>query len=98
MSGTLGGDARRTMLREPHELRDYQRRAVEAALRRNLLCVLPPNAGKTIIAADLIRRTMRSENEEGGKRRRMVFLAPTRGLAMQQAIGSSPLERCRSVL
>ena len=35
----------------PLPLRDYQKAAVAAVAERNLICVLPTNSGKTIIAA-----------------------------------------------
>lgn len=38
----------------PVVLRDYQIECVEEAEKRNVLCVLPTNTGKTVIAAELI--------------------------------------------
>lgn len=64
------------------ELRDYQRRAVEAVDRavaagnRKPLLVLPTGAGKTVVAAELINRAL----ERGG---RAMFLAPRRELVEQ---------------
>lgn len=69
----------------PLPLREYQRAAVTAAEERNIIVVLPTNAGKTIIAANVIEKTLAAENAPGGAARKVVFLAPTRGLAVQQA-------------
>ena len=41
-------------------LRDYQKCATDAALQRNLLCVLPTNSGKTVIAAEVVFHTLRA--------------------------------------
>ena len=60
-------------------LRDYQRACVGTVSERNTLVVLPPNAGKTFIAAEAIAETL--DNEEA---RVVVFLAPTAVLAEQQ--------------
>ena len=67
-------------------LREYQTECVEAALARNRLVVLPTNSGKTVIAAECIRRTLVAENVEEGEvpRRKAVFLAPNASLAIQQ--------------
>lgn len=70
----------------PLPLRDYQLAAVEAATKKNLICVLPTNSGKTIIAATVVERVLLRENDpRGGARRKVIFLAPTRTLAHQQA-------------
>ena len=66
-------------IREPFPLRDYQRAAVDEAERRNIICVLPTNSGKTVIAAALIERKLRLENAEGGlarTARRWAAMAP----------------------
>jgi Fanconi anemia group M protein len=60
------------------EDRDYQRRFVEKALEANTLAVLPTALGKTVIAelvaAELLHRHPGS---------RILFMAPTRPLALQ---------------
>ena len=71
-------------------LRDYQVAAVEEARKRNLLVVLPTNSGKTLISAKLIEHTLYEENErelpeENSCRRKIIFLAPVKALAHQQA-------------
>ena len=66
-------------------LRDYQKAAVDEAEQRNILCVLPTNSGKTVIAAALIEKMLRKENAEGGLARKMLFVVTTRELARQQA-------------
>lgn len=58
----------------PWGLRDYQKAAADAAERRNLLVVLPTNSGKTLIAAELVRRTLERE-----PRRKIVFAAAAPG-------------------
>ena len=68
----------------PVALRDYQSAAVEEAAQRNLLVVLPTNAGKTIISAKVIENVLYAENERGSGKK-IVFLAPGRALAVQQA-------------
>ena len=73
------------VIREPHPLRDYQRAAVAEAERRNIICALPTNSGKTVIAAALIEKMLRSENDAGGLGRKMLFVVTTRELAEQQA-------------
>ena len=73
------------VIREPHPLRDYQIAAVAEAERRNIICVLPTNSGKTVIAAALIERMLHKENAENGLARKMLFVVTTRELAMQQA-------------
>lgn len=73
------------VIREPHPLRDYQIAAVAEAERRNIICVLPTNSGKTVIAAALIEKMLRKENSECGLARKMLFVVTTRELAMQQA-------------
>lgn len=73
----------------PRALRDYQQAAVKEAHRRNLLVVLPTNAGKTIISAMLIEDILYSENSRESSAtspaRKIIFLAPGRALATQQA-------------
>ena len=68
------------------ELRDYQREAVREAHDKNLLVVLPTNTGKTIIACEVIKNYVASENscERLGPARKIVFLAPSKPLARQQ--------------
>ena len=69
-------------------LRPYQKAAVSQASERNIICVLPTNSGKTIIAAALTEKILLAENEatqEDDKPRKVIFLAPTRALAQQQA-------------
>ena len=61
-------------------LRDYQREAVEEAMLRNLLVVLPTNSGKTVIAADVVFRMLLEHPEK-----KTIFMVPKRTLAMQQA-------------
>ena len=61
-------------------LRDYQKCATYAALQRNLLCVLPTNSGKTVIAAEVVFHTLRAHESK-----KVVFIAPKRTLALQQA-------------
>ena len=61
-------------------LRDYQIDAADAALRNNLLIVLPTNSGKTVIAAEVVFRTLHAH-----KSKKVVFVAPKRTLALQQA-------------
>ena len=39
--------------------RPYQRKALAAAMSRNILLALDANAGKTLVAAELIARTVR---------------------------------------
>ena len=73
------------VIREPYPLRDYQLAAVAEAERRNIICVLPTNSGKTVIAAALIERMLRTENAKGGPARKMLFVVTTRELAVQQA-------------
>lgn len=72
------------VLREPHPLRDYQKAAVAEAEKRNIICALPTNSGKTVIAAALIEKVLHTENAEGGESRRILFVVPTRELAYQQ--------------
>eukprot|EP00966_Prymnesium_polylepis_P173394 4010924-Prymnesium_polylepis.1 len=87
-------------------LRDYQVAAVEAARTRNLLVVLPTNAGKTLISVALIEHKLYEENErelrdDEDSRRKILFLAPYKALAQQQAkvlleqIGPLQLEETR---
>ena len=59
-------------------LRDYQEACVAEAEKRNLLVVLPTNSGKTIIAAELVHRSI-------GEGKKVCFLAPSGALAIQQA-------------
>lgn len=66
-------------------LRAYQTAAVNEANIRNIICVLPTNSGKTIIAAALTEQVVLSENEAAGAAGKVIFLAPTRALAEQQA-------------
>ena len=73
------------VIQAPHPLRHYQVEAVAEAERRNIICVLPTNSGKTVIAAALIEKMLRSENDEGGLARKMLFVVTTRELAEQQA-------------
>jgi len=67
-------------LLQAHLLRDYQKRAIAAAHASNRLVVLPTNAGKTIIAASLVEKALDEEDV-----RKVVFLAPSRPLVIQQA-------------
>jgi len=60
------------------EKREYQERILEAALKGNLLCVLPTGTGKTAIAA--LVAAMRLEKFPDSK---ILFLAPTKPLAKQ---------------
>lgn len=58
----------------------------QAALRENIIVYLPTGAGKTFIAAMLIREKhveVTKSLTQGGKR--TVFLVPTVALAIQQA-------------
>ncbi len=65
---------------ETIEEREYQRRIVESALKKNTLVVLPTGVGKTVVAALVIAERLR--NHPGT---RALFLAPTRPLASQHA-------------
>ena len=68
------------------KLRDYQEAAVQKASERNTLVVLPTNAGKTIISAKVIEDVLHNENSrELGRAKKIIFLAPGRALAQQQA-------------
>jgi superfamily II DNA or RNA helicase len=69
-------------------LRDYQREAIDRVMGsfgagvHRVLFQLPTGSGKTVIAADLIRRF-----EAEGKR--SLFIAPRRELIEQTSAGSS---------
>ena len=67
-------------MHRPFRLRDYQEECASACERANVLAVLPTNAGKTVIAAEVIDRTLRQEDT-----RKVVFLAPYGALCRQQA-------------
>ena len=73
------------MTEPPFELREYQTACVNACFERTpglepgVLCCLPTNAGKTVIAAEVVKRTL--QTEEG---RKVVFLTPGGELARQQ--------------
>ena len=70
---------------EPFPLRTYQAAAVAEAERRNIICTLPTNSGKTIIAAAAVQKTLHRENAVSGASRRILFVVTTRELAVQQA-------------
>ena len=59
----------------------FQRRAVAEAKRRNLLVVAHTNSGKTIIAAELIHRTL---PDAVADKKKIIFLAPSVSLVDQQ--------------
>ena len=60
------------------ELRQYQRRIVEQSKNENIIVRLPTGAGKTLIAAEIIREA--HQNHE-----RALMLVPSRILVKQQA-------------
>ncbi len=49
--------------------RPYQRKALAAAMLRNILLALDANAGKTLVAAELIARTVRGPADRTACRR-----------------------------
>lgn len=61
-------------------LRDYQRRAVRVALSNNAIVVLPTGAGKTLIAAAVVKHAVMSNPN----RPKALFLVPTCMLVRQQ--------------
>lgn len=64
------------------ETRDYQRNIIRKALVRNVLCVLPTGLGKTFIASTVMLNWY-----NWTKSAKIVFIAPTRPLVVQQAVG-----------
>lgn len=62
------------------ELRGYQQRIVAAAVERNTIVMLPTGSGKTLIAAEVVKRL-----QLPGARARTVFFVPTCLLVKQQA-------------
>ncbi|KAK3276379.1 hypothetical protein CYMTET_15542 [Cymbomonas tetramitiformis] len=67
----------------PSVLRRYQRRIAERVLNQNAIVVLPTGAGKTLIAAEVVRRALEQERNAGD--RGVLFLVPTCCLVEQQA-------------
>ncbi|KAJ6793943.1 endoribonuclease Dicer-like protein 3a [Iris pallida] len=63
--------------------RSYQVTIYEEALRRNTIAVLDTGSGKTVIAVMLIKEFSRAF-VDGGRRRLILFLAPTVHLVEQQ--------------
>jgi len=61
------------------ELRDYQQRAAEKAVEKSLLVVMPTALGKTFVAVLAIAHLLATQ------KKRVLFLAPTKPLALQQA-------------
>jgi Fanconi anemia group M protein len=61
------------------ELRDYQQRAAEKAVEKSLLVVMPTALGKTFVAVLAIAHLLTTQ------KKRILFLAPTKPLALQQA-------------
>ena len=62
------------------ELRDYQLAAASEALRGGTLLVMPTALGKTFVAAMVISHLLAKSPKK------ILFLTPTKPLAMQQAI------------
>ena len=42
----------------PFQLHDYQLRCCASAEKQNIICALPVGSGKTVIAAEVISRTL----------------------------------------
>ena len=61
--------------------RAYQEELIRRALRGNVIAVLETGSGKTLIAAEVVRRMAPAL---AAARRRAVFLAPTNALVAQQ--------------
>ncbi len=60
----------------PFPMRSYQERMVASALEENTIVVLPTGSGKTLVAAELLLRSLGPA----------LFLVPTRLLVAQQAL------------
>lgn len=67
-------------------LRSYQTRILDEIGSQNSIVILPTGAGKTAIAADLIRRRCETDRKHPGpQQRRVLFLVPKVLLVEQQA-------------
>jgi hypothetical protein len=64
-------------------LRPYQTRIIKIAEEKNTVVILPTGAGKTLVAAEVIRRRHVSTSVTGA--RKSIFFVPTCLLVVQQA-------------
>ncbi|KAL6271201.1 hypothetical protein ACE6H2_028112 [Prunus campanulata] len=64
--------------------RSYQVKVFEVAKRKNTIAVLETGAGKTMIAVMLIKHISEDMIKSNGKRKLIIFLAPTVNLVTQQ--------------
>lgn len=73
----------------PTRLRPYQQRVVDAIGTENAIVKMPTGSGKTLVAAEIIRRglakTKSSKPSDKGKKQKALFLVPTCDLVEQQA-------------
>lgn len=67
----------------------YQVKVFEVAKRKNTIAVLETGAGKTMIAVMLIKHISKDMIKSNGKRKLMIFLAPTVNLVTQAIITSA---------
>jgi len=70
---------------EPRALRVYQQRIVEAVGSSNAIVKMPTGSGKTIVAAELLRRRHENAKSPGPPNQKTLFLVPTCELVEQQA-------------
>ncbi|MBU1197855.1 DEAD/DEAH box helicase [Candidatus Micrarchaeota archaeon] len=68
------------------ELRGYQVEMAERVLRNgNSLVIMPTALGKTYVAAFVIAKFLKEERSSLGKKKKILFLTPTKPLALQQS-------------
>ena len=63
----------------PFQLHDYQLQCCTSAAQQNIICALPVGSGKTVIAAEVISRTLDAE-----AMKKIIFVVPYGALAEQQ--------------